>query len=391
MSTIETFDNDTATWCDIHAVIRDACRCPFPEEEPQAIAPVVKLNPTPEQEEQNKRESEIDALLANVRNGTWLDAQEFPPLEWAIPGVIPEGFTLLAGAPKVGKSWFILSLCLALASGGKALNALDVQPGEVFYLALEDGDRRLQDRIRQLVPGEQIPPNFNYITTVTPGSVVLTIEAWLQRHPNTRLIVLDTLGKVMPPARAGETTYQRDYNIGSRLKAIIDQYAGLSVVVVHHDRKAESGDFVDSVSGTNGIAGSADTIVLLARDRHTETGYLNVTGRDVEENEYELARSITGTWTLTGGTLEEAKEAAKENRANAKLHGYGDKLREVVAHVNSREATTPKELTEHLGITAQDAAQYLHRAVNYGLIDKAARGTYTPLLKKEEPLRHPVS
>ena len=88
-------------------------------------------------------------LLAGVRTGEWLDQQVFPPLTYAIPGVIPEGFTVVAGAPKVGKSWFILSLCLAVASGGRALGALTVDQRKVLYLALEDGDRRLQERIWQ--------------------------------------------------------------------------------------------------------------------------------------------------------------------------------------------------------------------------------------------------
>ena len=116
-------------------------------------------------------------LLAAVRTGEWLDQQEFPPLTYAIPGVIPEGFTVLAGAPKIGKSWFILSLCLAVASGGYALNALAVDQRKVLYLALEDGDRRLQERIRQLIPDEPISVDFAYTTRIEAGQVVHTIDA----------------------------------------------------------------------------------------------------------------------------------------------------------------------------------------------------------------------
>ena len=143
-------------------------------------------------------------LLAGVRTGEWLDQQVFPPLTYAIPGVIPEGFTVVAGAPKVGKSWFILSLCLAVASGGRALGALTVDQRKVLYLALEDGDRRLQERIWQLFPDESIPADFAYVTRVEFGRVINTIDAWLRQNPETGLVVLDTLGKAMPPAKAGK-------------------------------------------------------------------------------------------------------------------------------------------------------------------------------------------
>ena len=318
-------------------------------------------------------------LLAGVRTGAWLDQQEFPPLTYAIPDVIPEGFTVLAGAPKVGKSWFILSLCLAVASGGRALSALPVDQRTLRYLALEDGDRRLQERCRQLIPGETIPAAFAYTNRVKPGQIINTIAVYLQQHPDTGLVVLDTLGKVMPPARAGETTYQRDYRVGGNLKQITDDHPGLAVVVVHHDRKAESGDFVDAISGTNGIAGSADTIVLLARDRHETTGLLSVTGRDVHEAEYGLTRYDSGSWGLTGGSLAAAKDAATQARRDLQMGRLGDRMREVVDLVNGRESTRPRDAAEVLGISNREAAVYLGRAYDADLIDKAERGTYVPL------------
>ena len=318
-------------------------------------------------------------LLAGVRTGAWLDQQEFPPLTYAIPDVIPEGFTVLAGAPKVGKSWFILSLCLAVASGGRALGALAVDQRQVLYLALEDGDRRLKERCRQLIPGEPTPADFAYTTRVKPGQVINTITTWLRHHPDTGLVVLDTLGKVMPPAKAGETTYQRDYNVGGNLKHITDDHSGLAVVVVHHDRKAESGDFVDAISGTNGIAGSADTIVLLARDRHETTGLLSVTGRDVHEAEYGLTRHDSGSWGLTGGSLDAAKDAATQARREVQMGRLGDRMHEVVDFVNDREMTAPRDLANALGIDPKDAASYLSRALKRRLIDRLEYGKYTPL------------
>jgi hypothetical protein len=148
-----------------------------------------------------------DPLLDGLRTGSWLDAQIFPPLSYVVPGLIPEGLTLLVGAPKIGKSWLSLAIALAAASGGYALGHVEVgQPRPVLLLALEDGDRRLQARIRKLIPGESIPPLLNYMTRIRPGMLAPTIEAWLATidHPEP-LAILDTLGRILPPAMNGET------------------------------------------------------------------------------------------------------------------------------------------------------------------------------------------
>jgi hypothetical protein len=99
-------------------------------------------------------------------------------------------------------------------------------------------------------------------------------------------VLLDTLGKIMPPAMNGETAYQRDYKVAGRLKEICDNRAGMSLTGLHHDRKAAAEDFVETVSGTNGLAGAADTIIVIARPRTESHGLLKVTGRDVVEAEY---------------------------------------------------------------------------------------------------------
>ncbi len=325
-----------------------------------------------------EEQARLDHLLRNVRSGSWLDAQVFPPLSYAIPAVIPEGFTVLSGAPKAGKSWLMLDLCLAVASGGHAIGSLPTTAGSVFYLALEDGDRRLQDRIRQLRPLEPIPQRFNYVTTAEPGSVLRTIDAWMTRQPDTRLIALDTLGRVMPPALSGETTYSRDYRVGSAIKAITAEHPGLAIVVVHHTRKAGSDDFVEASSGTFGVVGAADTVAVLQRDRLAENAVLSITGRDVLEAEYGLLRASNGSWDLAGGTLDAARAAAGEIRQAAQLDRQGDRTRDAVSFVNGREATKPRELAEHLSIDAKAAGGLLARAAERGLIDKAGYGTYVP-------------
>ena len=130
---------------------------------------VARTSDTPDTPDSDIGEDD-EQLLAGVRDGTWLTAQQFPPLTYAVDGLIPEGFALVVGPPKAGKSWLALALLLAVASGGVALGVIKAgPPRRVLYLALEDGDRRMQDRCRSLLgPGEHIPAPFHYLTRLQP-------------------------------------------------------------------------------------------------------------------------------------------------------------------------------------------------------------------------------
>jgi len=314
-------------------------------------------------------------LLAAVRDGAWLDRQDFPPVRFAIPSMLPEGYTLLAGPPKAGKSWLVLNWCLAVAAGGMALGAIAIpHPSRVLYLALEDSDRRMQDRVRAILEGQPIPKMFEYATRCEPGAVLSTIAAQLRIHPDTRLVVLDTLGRVLPPALAGESSYSRDYRIGAALKGIVDAHPGTALLVVHHDRKAEAGDFVAAVSGTNGLAGAADSVMVLSRDRHSSDGVLSLTGRDVRDAEYAIRLHDGRAWQLAGGSLADARKAAGLVRAQARL---GDGMQSVLAAVlDADEPVSPTQVAKATGMDARKVSVYLHRAVEAGHIDRLKRGLF---------------
>jgi hypothetical protein len=149
--------------------------------------------------------------------------------------VIPEGFTLLVGAPKIGKSWMALSVALAVASGGVAFGGIPVgDPRPVLLIAPEDSDRRMQDCIRKLWPDGHgsWPPYLDYFTEIEPGQVIATINAWLEElPPNTKpLVILDTVGKILPRELPGESQYQRDYRISGLLKRVCDQRRGTGLI-----------------------------------------------------------------------------------------------------------------------------------------------------------------
>lgn len=314
------------------------------------------------------------ALLSALKTGDWLDGQTFPPLSWAVHGLIPEGFGLFTGPPKAGKSWAALGIGLSVASGTPALGKIETGAARpVLLLALEDGDRRLQGRCRVLLDGLPIPEMLDFQTDTSPQLVVPLIRAWLKRNGHLRpLVILDTLGKVMPPSQPGEGAYQRDYRIGSALKRLVDEHPGSCLLVVHHTRKAGSEDWMDSTSGTNGLNGAADWTMNLSRSRNDNAGVIRVTGRDVAEGEYAVTCS-EGIWSIDGQALADAAQKAAQNRLTS---GVGDRSAEIIAYVASQTApVTPKEVADALDLP--DARVYLARLHDAGRLEKPKRGTYT--------------
>jgi hypothetical protein len=248
----------------------------------------------------------VEAAPAKLRTSWTADelmATDFPPVRWAVPGLIAEGVNLLAGPPKVGKSWLSLGLALSVAAGVPALGSVEVEAGPVLYLALEDTGRRLKSRIGKLLDGRRAPDGLTLSTTCPPlpEGGAAAIADWLQRNPAARLVVIDVFAKVRGRAMSTVSAYDADYAALGYVKALADRY-GVAVVVVHHVRKMASEDFLEAISGTNGLAGAADAALVLRRPRGEADGILSITGRDVDEAEHALRFTAhNGAWTLLDG------------------------------------------------------------------------------------------
>lgn len=254
---------------------------------------------------------QLDALpMRSVRRTRWTIASimETPPepLRWVLPGIIPEGLTLLVGAPKVGKSWWNMNLIAALGSGDPHAVfgwGQTIEPSPNLYLALEDPHRRIYQRMRQVTKGLAFHPHL-------AGDVWLDlppiekggkdeIERWLEAHPTARTVLVDVLAKVRGGGDESSGMYQADYHAVSLLKDIADDY-GIGVVVTHHDRKKTDEDFLNMVSGSKGVTGAADTILYLTRERGSTSGLLRVESRDIEECQFKMEfLRESGRWYVT--------------------------------------------------------------------------------------------
>lgn len=299
--------------------------------------------------------------------------RHFPPLEYVVPGVIPEGLTMLVAPPKIGKSWMVLGLAKACSEGSAAFDALEVDQRPVLYLALEDGERRLQDRLATLGMSEG-NSDLTFMVDI-PAGAILTIGAFIERNADRKpLVILDTLGKVRN-VFTGNDTYQKDYAEMSALKTMVDNHPGSSLIVVHHTNKGAHGDFVSSVSGTQGITGAADSVLTIERSRSENEATLNVTSRDAAEGSYAIALN-DGAWVLNGADLTEAANTVQTRKATS---GVGDDMTRLIEQISKHpEGITAPNVATQLHWKTDKARTYLNRAYNDGRIQRLGRGKYAP-------------
>ena len=209
-----------------------------------------------------------------------------PPI---IGGLLYPGTYLLAGAPKVGKSFLVAQLAFHISTG-QPLWGFPVQKSTVLYLALEDDYRRLQDRMFRMF-GVESTEHLHFATCAKQVGSGLEeqLEMFLREHPDTRLIIIDTLQKVRE--LGGEVySYAGDYEIVGKLKTFADKH-GICLLLVHHTRKQPATDKFEMISGTTGLLGCADGAFLLQKERGTTmNGTLDVVGRDQGEQKLHLVR-----------------------------------------------------------------------------------------------------
>ena len=237
-------------------------------------------------------------------------AKTLPPLVYVVEDILPAGATLLTGKSKDGKSLMAYNLAVAVASGGRALGRFAVQQGAVWYLALEDGERRAQARVRAQMELYSIPPlalaNLEMTLWEAPRlgqGLEEEMIAQITRFPETRLIIVDILEKVRPLRHRGGSVYEDDYQATQSLTRLAQDH-NVAVLIIHHANKLNPTDFRDSASGSMSLIGGADNFWSLNRQALSSDATLRITGRDILE-EQELALEFKeGYWTVLGKAAE---------------------------------------------------------------------------------------
>lgn len=283
-------------------------------------------------------------------NADTLLATALPETEFLVENMIPQGLHIFAGPAKTGKSWFMLDMCLKIATGEPLLNFGTVR-SDVLYLCLEDTYTRVQQRLKMLT--DNPPDNLRFCVTCSKlgEGLIEQIEGYIKKYPQTKLIVIDTLQKIR--GNGSGNSYAKDYNDLTMVKQVADKYK-MAIMLVHHLRKAaDSNDPFNQISGTTGLSGCADAMYILQKlDRSLPFAFFDATGRDFESVEL-LLKFENHHWKSVGG-LEHYKEQEEIPIIVFKVINFMEHLKEwcgtmseLLLAVNDDE-TLPNMASKHL-------------------------------------------
>ena len=267
-------------------------------------------------------------------DGETLMSQPLRPPDFVVSGLLSKGLHILAGSPKVGKSWLALWLAVTVAKG-EPVWGMNTRQGTTLYLCLEDSVLRIQNRLFEIT--EEAPPSVHFCTECAPIGQGLEeqVEGFLVAHPDTALVLVDTLQMVRP---VHDATYANDYRDLSVLKRLADKH-GIAILLIHHLRKEKAEDVFHRISGTTAISGAVDSSFTLVEDRRgSGKAKLSCIGRDIEYRELTLERNGENVWELVS-----------DSRTQPEL--LGDRIVYLLSelmHDRTEFIGTPTELSERI-------------------------------------------
>jgi len=233
----------------------------------------------------------------DVISGKSLLELDIEPPRYIVSRILPTGLHLLAGSPKIGKSWLALWLCDRV-SKGLPVWEFPCEKSGTFYLSLEDTIDRLHFRLAKITDEGSEQILFATASSGLAENFCTQLENFIKSNPDTALIFIDTLQRLRG---SGTSSYGAEYEEIGKIKALADKYK-IAIVLVHHLRKSPAGDPLNKISGSVGIAGAVDGIFILEKERRAENrAVLYVTGRDIEDIQINLEfDSESSVWNFVG-------------------------------------------------------------------------------------------
>ena len=291
-----------------------------------------------------------------------LYGMKFDEAPFLIDNMLTKGLTLLAGRPKVGKSWLTLQLALHVAHGTKVFGEYAAHQGRVTYCALEEPPRRTAARLHKLQPEPTAYlGNIDFVYRLKPmlAGGAADLDAHLAEHPS-ELLIIDTLLAVSQ-GRGNRDVFRADYAEVNVIRELAEKH-GTAVLLVAHSRKASADYHVDSVAGTSGVTAAADAVWSLVKK--PEGSILEISGREMEEATIAL-RLCTDEpfgWRKTG-----SGESARTSESRA----------DIIAALRDEGALKPIEVARQTGKNAATVRRLLQEMLGAGQVFRNQEGKYT--------------
>lgn len=241
-------------------------------------------------------------------DGESLEGKAMPKCKWFVEGILPEGFALLVGRSKAGKSYFALQVLAGIARGEPVLGGMATTQTGVAYISLEDSERQVKDRFTEKlkihIPGNLLLA-FDLPSADRPAAI-RAIDELLTSHPGIRVVAIDTLGHIRPPSkRQGGTLYDDDTAFYSLFREIGHRHHALILGLHHTNKLRQFGDVFDTISGSMGCMGAADTAMVL-EEPPGQDGFdriLHVRGKDVDRQSIALRAVHDYHWKVAGDAI----------------------------------------------------------------------------------------
>lgn len=313
-----------------------------------------------------------------------LMARKYQPLDFLVEDLftIP-GLGVLGAFKKRMKTWLALQLSQAVASGAPFLN-MPTKQGSVVHMALEDGERRIRQRLEMQHSNGSLP--ITYISRFEPLNTPAGITAFREmlKEKNPVLVVIDTLAsaksKKLDENEAGATA-----DLFNLLHTIALENNLFLLIVAHHGKptgRARDAGF--DIRGSSAIPGATDVNVGLYKN-DDDTFDLWAEGRDIGELELSLKFDYEQTWAFQcRGDARELRKTDSETRIAEALMELGNEgtIYEIADAVGVHRVTLIPQLKRMIDsrlITTSRSTSGSKRALLYKL-DILTYNTYTTTL-----------
>jgi hypothetical protein len=310
--------------------------------------------------------------LQNVISGRELDEMTFPPLRHFhddVP-VLAGGLVYLSGPPKAAKTYLAYGLALAVAQGSRPFgsNKPVNHSGDVLYISLDDSSkRRARTRLRDMNDGNPLPANLHLLLEAdgmgTGGAAAQVLERWMKVHPNTALIVIDTLEALRPQRKGGNSHYSEDVQFLKAFRQFLSNHTDTTLKCLGHTRKGDGEDAITATGGTHGITGGADQILRLEGKRGAPSRTLDIVSRDDED------RSVV----LAFGSKNEGLVLTGEDPDDPAIHLTGQ---DQILYRAVAEFTTPVGANDLRHLNIPNTGDRLIRMTKAGYLSREGRGSY---------------